>query len=475
MDNENNNVVEETARPVKKLVLKRKPVIKKTPKVKDTETEQETAAAPVPAAKQETAAEQAPSEEESTPSQKKRRGRPPKKNEDKKAKTQQPELISESASAPEPDKTEKAEQKENEVQETKAAPEAQKPESQKEEEQEQKRFNNRNQNQHNNNQKNKNKFNNNGKQDQRNNQKKPLTMEDLAISDAEYQEHLSHRLIVSDVVSTPVDELKERLSQMEGTSVDDYAEYKKQEVIVELLKAFSRNGGVIYATGTLEILSDGYGFLRSPLNSYLSGPEDVYVSAGIIKFQHGYNAAAKFVSVIDEMLAYLKGRSGSDKLNRDLQVLQALAHVANSTKFRIAFGVQEAIYSAAEFQFAREMLLHVNDRYRSLTITKEDVKYIAQKRMLRKDDGQRQQVRGRNEHHNRTHDRIDKGVHALSERLAGRARHDAVGGKGEMQGDAPHGGNADPEHLVRGGKEAEELCREELEHQEAGDHDDRRI
>ena len=48
MDNENNNVVEETARPVKKLVLKRKPVIKKTPKVKDTETEQETAAAPVP-------------------------------------------------------------------------------------------------------------------------------------------------------------------------------------------------------------------------------------------------------------------------------------------------------------------------------------------------------------------------------------------------------------------------------------------
>ena len=292
MDNENNNVVEETARPVKKLVLKRKPVIKKTPKVKDTETEQETAAAPVPevqkeevpAAKQETAAEQAPAEEESTPSQKKRRGRPPKKNEDKKAKTQQPELISESASAPEPEKTEKAEQKENEVQETKAAPEAQKPESQKEEEQEQKRFNNRNQNQHNNNQKNKNKFNNNGKQDQRNNQKKPLTMEDLAISDAEYQEHLSHRLIVSDVVSTPVDELKERLSQMEGTSVDDYAEYKKQEVIVELLKAFSRNGGVIYATGTLEILSDGYGFLRSPLNSYLSGPEDVYVSAGIIKF-----------------------------------------------------------------------------------------------------------------------------------------------------------------------------------------------
>ena len=275
MDNENNNVVEETARPVKKLVLKRKPVIKKTPKIKDAEGEKEVAT-PVADVKteetpvtetpvnEETASEQ-PKADEAAPSQKKRRGRP-KKTEEKKAKAQQPELISEPVSQ-EPEK------KETETQEVK-------PEVQKEE-----RFNNnRNQNQHNNNQKNKNKFNNNGKQDQRNNQKKPLTMEDLAITDAEYQEHLSHRLIVSDVVSTPVDELKERLAQMEGTSVDDYAEYKKQEVIVELLKAFSRNGGVIYATGTLEILSDGYGFLRSPLNSYLSGPEDVYVSAGIIKF-----------------------------------------------------------------------------------------------------------------------------------------------------------------------------------------------
>lgn len=97
--------------------------------------------------------------------------------------------------------------------------------------------------------------------------------------------------------------------------------------------------------------------------------------------------------VIDEMLAYLKGRSGADKLNRDLQVLQALAQIANQTKFRIAFGVQEMIYNAPEFQFAKEMLLHVNDRYRPLTITKEDVKYIAQKRMLNKDDQQKQLIR----------------------------------------------------------------------------------
>ena len=111
-----------------------------------------------------------------------------------------------------------------------------------------------------------------------------MSMEDIAISDEEYKSNLSNRIMVNDLVATRFDELKEKLAEMAGTSVDDYAEFKKQEVVMEIIKTFSRNGGVIYAVGTLEILSDGYGFLRSPLNSYLSGPEDVYVSPAIIKF-----------------------------------------------------------------------------------------------------------------------------------------------------------------------------------------------
>ena len=302
MDNENNTAVEETAR--RKLVLKRKPVVRKTPRTKETAQADMVQTEPVrseqpdaepakaipaqstvseaPAHVSEVAKEQKP---EDTGVQKKRRGRPPKQK--AKEAVQQPELPvnPETATADEP-----AAGKEPQEQPAQSAQDNPSENNREDapEEREQNRFN-RNQNQHNNNnngnnngQKNKNKFNN--KQDQRNNQKKPITMEDLSITDAEYQEHLSNRLIVSDVVSRPVDELKERLAAMEGTSIDDYAELKKQEVIVELLKAFSRNGGVIYATGTLEILSDGYGFLRSPLNSYLSGPEDVYVSAGIIKF-----------------------------------------------------------------------------------------------------------------------------------------------------------------------------------------------
>ena len=288
MDNENNSAVEETVRPVKKLVLKRKPVVKKAPRSKETAQEQETPQAEKPAPEVpvaeapvvEVKAESPEAAEDSA--QKKRKGRPAKQQKTKDGDSKK-KASKEAEEPEEPKETPKDTPKEA-PKEAPAQPETQKEEPQ--EEREQKHFNNnRNQNQHNNNnQKNKNNKFNNGKQDQRNNQKKPMTMEDIAIPEAEYQEHLANRLIVSDVVATPADELKERLAAMEGTSVEDYAEFKKQEVIVELLKAFSRNGGVIYATGTLEILSDGYGFLRSPNNSYLSGPEDVYVSAGIIKF-----------------------------------------------------------------------------------------------------------------------------------------------------------------------------------------------
>ena len=268
MDNETTGVVtEDTARPVKKLVLKRKPIVKKTLKVKDEKPSE------VQAPVQETA----PAAEEAA-EPKKRRGRTPKKAEPKEEpKAEQTEEKKQEA--PAETVSEPASETSTETSsETKA------------EENSERRFDNRNQNQKQNqnqqNQHNKNKkFNNNGKQqDPRANQKKPMSMEDIAISDEEYKSNLSNRIMVNDLVASRFDELKEKLAQMAGTSVDDYAEFKKQEVVMEIIKTFSRNGGVIYAVGTLEILSDGYGFLRSPLNSYLSGPEDVYVSPAIIKF-----------------------------------------------------------------------------------------------------------------------------------------------------------------------------------------------
>ena len=100
-----------------------------------------------------------------------------------------------------------------------------------------------------------------------------------------------------------------------------------------------------------------------------------------------------FLFVIDEMLSYLEGRTELGKLNVDLPVLQALGQVSDRSHFRMVFGVQEMIYQSPKFQFAAQMLSHVSERFLDLTITKEDVQFIAQQRLLLKDEHQKQRIR----------------------------------------------------------------------------------
>src|SRR3954464_12288770 len=58
---------------------------------------------------------------------------------------------------------------------------------------------------------------------------------------------------------------------------------RKQDLIFKILQAQSEKNGLIFAEGVLEILSEGYGFLRSPDYNYLPGPDDIYVSPSQIK------------------------------------------------------------------------------------------------------------------------------------------------------------------------------------------------
>jgi hypothetical protein len=98
--------------------------------------------------------------------------------------------------------------------------------------------------------------------------------------------------------------------------------------------------------------------------------------------------------VIDEMLSYLKGRSDSvAKLNSDLAVLQALGQMSDHTRFRIVFGVQELIYDAPEFHIVSDMLNKVNDRFRQITITKQEVKFVTKQRLLKKTNDQKNKIR----------------------------------------------------------------------------------
>jgi transcription termination factor Rho len=68
-----------------------------------------------------------------------------------------------------------------------------------------------------------------------------------------------------------------------GINHEELIALRKQELIFYILKSHTDKGGIIYAYGSLEILPDGYGFLRSPQNSYLSGTDDIYISPSQIR------------------------------------------------------------------------------------------------------------------------------------------------------------------------------------------------
>lgn len=65
--------------------------------------------------------------------------------------------------------------------------------------------------------------------------------------------------------------------------IDGAAGMRKQELVFALLQAQIEKNGLIYGEGTLEILPDGFGFLRAPSSNYLPGPDDIYVSPSQIR------------------------------------------------------------------------------------------------------------------------------------------------------------------------------------------------
>jgi len=69
----------------------------------------------------------------------------------------------------------------------------------------------------------------------------------------------------------------------ESLGLENLARQRKQDIIFSILKAHAKQGENIYGDGVLEILQDGFGFLRSSDSSYLAGPDDIYVSPSQIR------------------------------------------------------------------------------------------------------------------------------------------------------------------------------------------------
>ncbi len=85
---------------------------------------------------------------------------------------------------------------------------------------------------------------------------------------------------LTELKKTPVPELIKIATE---SGIDGTSRSRKQDIIFSILKAHAKKGEDIHGDGVLEILQDGFGFLRSAESSYLAGPDDIYVSPSQIR------------------------------------------------------------------------------------------------------------------------------------------------------------------------------------------------
>ncbi len=97
---------------------------------------------------------------------------------------------------------------------------------------------------------------------------------------AKYERIKKGKLYLTDLQKLTVAELHD-LAKKEN--IKEYTALKKQDLIFRILKERIRHIGLMYGEGVLEVLPDGYGFLRNPSYNYLSSPDDIYVSPSQIR------------------------------------------------------------------------------------------------------------------------------------------------------------------------------------------------
>ena len=97
--------------------------------------------------------------------------------------------------------------------------------------------------------------------------------------------------------------------------------------------------------------------------------------------------------VIDELLDYLRTRRDT-QLILDLGFLREIGEFCRDSRFRIIAGVQETLFDNPRFSLAQDEIRRVRERYQQFRISREDVAFVVQRRILRKSDEQRGRIRG---------------------------------------------------------------------------------
>src|SRR6185503_7323955 len=115
---------------------------------------------------------------------------------------------------------------------------------------------------------------------------------------------------LSDLKNLHVTELVEMANTNE---IENANRMRKQDLIFALLKNQAKKGDSIYGEGTLEVLPDGFGFLRSPDTSYLAGTDDIYVSPSQIRRFNLHTERRRALFRTGE------GRQGQRRIAREFQ------------------------------------------------------------------------------------------------------------------------------------------------------------
>lgn len=136
------------------------------------------------------------------------------------------------------------------------------------------------------------------------------------------------KILINELSSITMPKLRKMAEDM-GLNKEDLIPLKKQEIIHQILTSHIQNEGVIYAYGALEILPDGYGFLRSPQNSYLSSSDDIYISQSQIRL---FN-----LKTGDTVYGQIRAPKDSERFFAMLRVVTVNFEELSQAQVRVAF------------------------------------------------------------------------------------------------------------------------------------------
>ncbi len=149
------------------------------------------------------------------------------------------------------------------------------------------------------------------------------------------------RIDVKDLKSRSMPELTLLAREME---VENAGGLRKQDLVFSILKAQTEKHGRIYAEGVLEILQDGFGFLRAPDQNYLAGPDDIYVSPSQIR---RFN-----LSTGDTVQGQVRPPKEGERYFALLKVEEINFEVPESARQKILFDNLTPLYPEDRFELA---------------------------------------------------------------------------------------------------------------------------